>query len=419
MLFSGILEYKSMKRSLLFLSLCLGFIAFSPAVWAGEDCEQDPVYSRSMAGITTLGARIRHRPCMTGSEILTVAPQGAKLEILAETDGWYKVRYAGITGWMGSQLVKASLQNNAAAEKVLLEKKAVTQPAITEKDWIKKNITGISEKDFEKLEDGYVDLFKRLKGKWIMRVQARGQVYMVEGDGSIRLVPNWKTFAQTQIKKTETITESKEESKSASSNQNGSISLKTKQDGGKIWLEWSLSGMESKQGFKVIVSEQMNPVYPGNTAHYLSDMHARSDKWTDLKAGKTYYFRVCEYLGGACGIYSNNASITVIGDLSTSVKPSYQKIDSELQLQAVSTGNGVQLSWSACTASGFQGYKVVRSRDNSDPYYPASGYLIYKTDRSDTSFLDTSAESGIYYYRICSLESDGPVTCGNVVKVTR
>jgi hypothetical protein len=68
--------------------------------------------------------------------------------------------------------------------------------------------------------------------------------------------------------------------------------------------------MTSEMGFKIVKSTAPNPVYPGNDYHYLSDQNVRSDNWTDLSAG-TYHFRVCEYLGGSCGIYSNDLSLIV------------------------------------------------------------------------------------------------------------
>jgi len=72
-----------------------------------------------------------------------------------------------------------------------------------------------------------------------------------------------------------------------------------------------LSNMTSDMGFKVVYNETGNPVYPGNTYHYYSDGNVRGDIWTDLTPGKTYYFRTCEYLGGKCGVYSNQVKLVI------------------------------------------------------------------------------------------------------------
>ncbi|MDQ7814660.1 MAG: SH3 domain-containing protein [Patescibacteria group bacterium] len=87
-----------------------------------------------------------------------------------------------------------------------------------------------------------------------------------------------------------------------------SISLSVTTSGDKASLNWSLSGFDSDMGFKVVVSENPNPVYPGNDYHYYSESSKRSDTWGGLESGQTYHFRVCEYLGGKCGVYSNDVS---------------------------------------------------------------------------------------------------------------
>ncbi|OGL66375.1 hypothetical protein A2856_01635 [Candidatus Uhrbacteria bacterium RIFCSPHIGHO2_01_FULL_63_20] len=94
-------------------------------------------------------------------------------------------------------------------------------------------------------------------------------------------------------------------------------------------------------------------------------------------------------------------------------------VSSELRLTAVPTPDGINLQWTKSSTAGFQGYKVVRSEDNPDPYYPGDGYIRFATDRSNTAYLDTGAVRGkTYHYRVCRLAADAPVSCGNVVNVT-
>lgn len=102
---------------------------------------------------------------------------------------------------------------------------------------------------------------------------------------------------------------------SVSSNSSGqvkSISINVeKQDGGKAKVTWNIDG-SSPLGFKVVWGPNSGPTYPtreGDKYHYYSESGKRDDIIEGL-SGKTYYFRVCEYLGGKCGVYSNEVSLS-------------------------------------------------------------------------------------------------------------
>lgn len=77
-------------------------------------------------------------------------------------------------------------------------------------------------------------------------------------------------------------------------------------------VEWSVEGY-SKGGFKVVWSKNQSPTYPlrdGDKYHYYENPSYRYDVIDNAFAGEgTYYVRVCEYLDGACGVYSNEVSI--------------------------------------------------------------------------------------------------------------
>jgi len=107
------------------------------------------------------------------------------------------------------------------------------------------------------------------------------------------------------------------------------ITLSASTSDGKVMLSWDLqSEVKSRpgtgetttdglapNGFKIAKSTvNENPTYPvmdGDSYIYLSDSSVRSYTDTDVAEGVTYYYRVCEYLGGSCGVYSNNVSVTV------------------------------------------------------------------------------------------------------------
>ena len=82
-------------------------------------------------------------------------------------------------------------------------------------------------------------------------------------------------------------------------------------DGG-IKLNWSVTGVDTHNGFKIVRSgENSSPVYPGNDYTYLENGNLR-EYLLDLKDGNTYYIRICQYLseGNKCGVYSNTIHVT-------------------------------------------------------------------------------------------------------------
>ncbi len=72
-------------------------------------------------------------------------------------------------------------------------------------------------------------------------------------------------------------------------------------------VSWTLNGY-SKNGFKIVWSKNATPTYPtrdGDQYIYLSDPAARTTNLEAFSGSGSYHIRVCEYLGGACGVYSN------------------------------------------------------------------------------------------------------------------
>lgn len=99
-------------------------------------------------------------------------------------------------------------------------------------------------------------------------------------------------------------------------------------------------------------------------------------------------------------------------------------------IQGQISGNRIKLLWNAINDSRLQGYKVVISKDNSNPKYPEDGYLYYITDKNRTyAYVDnkepykngdfgqylTSGQQ--YYFSITAVYKEGKVP-GNVVLLT-
>lgn len=76
-------------------------------------------------------------------------------------------------------------------------------------------------------------------------------------------------------------------------------------------VTWKVDGF-AKQGFKVVWSKQFGPEYPprkGDHAEYVGDSNARSYKLWAFDGEGMYSVRVCEYIGDACGVYSNQVNV--------------------------------------------------------------------------------------------------------------
>jgi hypothetical protein len=181
---------------------------------------------------------------------------------------------------------------------------------------------------------------------------------------------------------------------------------------GKAKVVWNAAGSFPK-GFKVVWSSSSStPVYPGNDYVYMSDPSARSAK-VNGTAGKKYYFRVCEYLGGSCGIYSNTYEFTFSG---TTTAPTADA--STISITSV-TGNEpgkAVVSWSA-NGSFPSGFKVVWSASNTAPVYPGNEY-IYLSDPSARSATLTGTLGQTIYIRVGKYISSSCNVYSNMVLFT-
>lgn len=80
-------------------------------------------------------------------------------------------------------------------------------------------------------------------------------------------------------------------------------------------VSWKTDGT-SAQGFKVVWSLNPEPTYPlrsGDRYHYFTESGKSSDTLEAFSGDGSYSVRVCEYLGGKCGVYSNQIKMTLVG----------------------------------------------------------------------------------------------------------
>ncbi len=106
-----------LKKLLLCAMTGLLIILSLPGLAGAEDCLQDPIYDRDWNAEVTTGARLRDIPCMDTSVVMTTLPVGEVVKVIAETDGYYKIRRGnGTEGWVGQWLIAATSKPFSTAE---------------------------------------------------------------------------------------------------------------------------------------------------------------------------------------------------------------------------------------------------------------------------------------------------------------
>jgi hypothetical protein len=178
----------------------------------------------------------------------------------------------------------------------------------------------------------------------------------------------------------------------------GSITLTASATGEGVALSWQVSGdLNVSSGFKIVKKTSENPSFPGDPYQYLSNSDARSYTWS-LKDGQTWHFRVCQYIGGTCGVYSNDVSVQApSGGESTTTQ-----VKSITLTGQKGEGNKVNLSWNIDGNSPL-GFKVVWSR-NSGPTYPnrdGDHYHYYSESGKRDDEVGSLDGGATYYFRVC------------------
>ncbi|MFC1663374.1 FecR domain-containing protein [Patescibacteria group bacterium] len=200
----------------------------------------------------------------------------------------------------------------------------------------------------------------------------------------------------------------------------GSITLSGTASENGVALSWTADGLDLSNGFKILRSQSDNPVYPGAYYVYLRKGEYKSYTW-ELKEGKTWHFRVCQYLGEECGVYSNDITVTaplVETDDEDNDKKDPDDKTSQVDSIALSDAGDGSVSWSA-EGTSVSGFKVVWSK-NTKPTYPtrSGDKYSYKSEPTATSATLAAFDgTGTYYVRVCEYLGSQCGTYSNQIEV--
>jgi hypothetical protein len=99
----------------------------------------------------------------------------------------------------------------------------------------------------------------------------------------------------------------------------------------------------------------------------------------------------------------------------------FSNVDSELDINITWKYDAIHLDWQEYSGTDFHAYYIIREEGGESTcpyYYSGSDYLKTNINKTQTTYSDTSAESGkTYYYRVCVQKTDKNIDCGGVLKV--
>jgi outer membrane biosynthesis protein TonB len=189
----------------------------------------------------------------------------------------------------------------------------------------------------------------------------------------------------------------------------GTLDLSVALVDGRVMLDWSECGVAGFDYYKVVRSKDATVTWPEGEHDTLiaavgpDSTTAAKDK--EAPSGMTVWYRVfC--VDKADGGYRVLAASAAKGIEVPVKEPKPTPVVSAMALQVQATGDGVVLSWEQCGTDGFAFYKVVRSRTANPSYLPGtdgSEVVAVIENSGVVSFVDTSADAGVWYYRIQSI----------------
>jgi len=167
-----------------------------------------------------------------------------------------------------------------------------------------------------------------------------------------------------------------------------------------VKLSWSLTGVSSTDGFKLVRdATDTTPTYKENKSVYVSKGEQTSYT-IELSDGKTYNFRVCIYraASGTCDTYSN--SVKVKAPLVAYVPVVNGAVSLDI------TGGVINWTFGGTAPHGF---KVVMNTEG-DPTYPSHG--VQYVGPGGTSSMLPEKPAATYKVRICKYTANSEIDGG-------
>lgn len=214
----------------------------------------------------------------------------------------------------------------ARLQKRLVEVKAGTKCFVADKDLsLGDGEEGIDTDSVRRLQEflkekGYVSYKstgyygKMTRAAVIAFQKANGIAQTGEFDAATREKAHSNTCKTALLKKDKgTEQKKKEEPKKEEKKETASVvrSIALRSEGNKVF--WKVDG-KSGMGFKLVWSQTPTPVYPlreNDQYQYFDSPEAGMAELKAFAGEGIYYVRVCEYLGGSCGVYSNELKIAL------------------------------------------------------------------------------------------------------------
>lgn len=203
----------------------LAAILLAPFAVNAGDCYSDPVYDRDWHGKYNVSAYVRDNACSSGTNIIDTVIKGTVVNIIAETDGWYKVKTtSGKIGWTGSALITKTDEALSQAFNTVIKPETQIQASNT------KNTSFLN----------------RVHGRLLLQVQNHGEIwyvnpvdnrkYEIKQNLAMNLFRNHALgINNVNIKKIPTVTEKNHSQNITIRNQLSGRILLQVEDSGKTW----------------------------------------------------------------------------------------------------------------------------------------------------------------------------------------
>ncbi len=189
-------------------------------------------------------------------------------------------------------------------------------------------------------------------------------------------------------------------------------------------IKWTVDGYSGK-GFKIVWSKNQGPTYPlrsGDKYNYYDGPGKREDVIKAFDGDGVYYVRVCEYLGGKCGVYSNEIKVELDDGMHDTGDPDQWKDEDPNMNGPIRSiklyGEGEKLEWEIEGRSE-KGFKVIWSK-NPSPTYPTrekDRFHYYANPNQSVDTIKAFDGDGIYYVRVCGYLGGKCGVYSNEIKV--